>query len=71
VGIAAYVSSSMSVHERERGDGSKLLGEKKKKKNSHRAERAFTEFRFCAPSADTAELTHKLMREGKHSRFNH
>lgn len=47
-----------------RGDGSKLLG-KKKKKNSQRAERAFTEFRFCVLTADTAELTHKLMREGK------
>lgn len=29
VGIVAYVSSSMSVHEGERGDGSKLLGGKK------------------------------------------
>lgn len=29
MGIVAYVSSSMSVHEGERGDGSKLLGEKK------------------------------------------
>lgn len=28
VGIVAYVSSSMSVHEGERGDGSKLLGKK-------------------------------------------
>lgn len=26
--------------------------------------RAFTEFRFCVPTADTAELTHKLMRAG-------
>ncbi len=36
-----------------------------KKKNSQRAERAFTEFRFCVLTADTAELTHKLMREGE------
>lgn len=27
--------------------------------------RAFTEFRFCVPTADTAEQTHKLMREGE------
>lgn len=27
--------------------------------------RAFTEFRFCVPTADTAELTHKLMRAGE------
>lgn len=34
--------------------------------------RAFTEFRFCAPTADTAEQTHKLMREGeKKTHFNH
>lgn len=36
-----------------------------KKKNSQRAERAFTEFCFCVLTADTAEQTHKLMREGK------
>lgn len=35
------------------------------KKNSRRAERAFTEFRFCVLTADAAEWTHKLMREGK------
>lgn len=32
--------------------------------------RAFTEFRFCVPTADTAEQTHKLMGGGK-SHFNH
>lgn len=63
VRIVAYVSSNMSVHEGKRGDGSKLLG-KRKKKNSQRAARARTEFRFCVPAADTAEPAHKLMREG-------
>lgn len=64
MGIVAYVSSSMSVHEGEKGGWEQAVGEKKKK-NSQRAERAFTEFRFCVLTADTAELTHKLMREGK------
>lgn len=49
-----------------RGDGSKLFG---RKKNSQRAEGAFTEFRFCELTADTAELTHRLMREGKKRPF--
>lgn len=62
VGIVAYVSSSMSVHEGERGGWEQAVGGKK---HSQRAERAFTEFRFCVLTADTAELTHKLMREGK------
>lgn len=69
VGIVAYVSSSMSVHEGERGGWEQAVGEK----NSQRAEgeRAFTEFRFCVLTADAAEPTHKLMREGKRSHFNH
>lgn len=32
--------------------------------------RAFTEFRFCVPTADTAEKTRKLMG-GEESHFNH
>lgn len=59
MGIVAYVSSNMSVREGERGDGSKLL------KKAPRERRAFTEFRFCVPTADTAEQTHKLMRAGE------
>lgn len=56
----------MSVHGEERGDGSKLL--KKRLPES----RAFTEFRFCVPTADTAEQTHKLMGGGGgESHFNH
>ena len=47
---------------RGKGGWEQAVGEKKK--NSERAERAFTEFRFCVPTADTAEPTHKLMREG-------
>lgn len=33
--------------------------------NAESAERAFPEFRFCVLNADTAELTRRLMREGK------
>lgn len=49
------------------GDGSKLFKKKRLPES-----RAFTEFRFCVPTADTAEQTHKLMREGeKKAHFNH
>lgn len=54
-GIAAYVSSNMSARE---GGG---RGWERASPGEHRA---FTEFRFCVPTADTAELTHKLMRAG-------
>jgi len=47
-----------------RGEGSRLL-EKKGGKRSGRVERAFTEFSVCVLNADTAEQTHRLMREGK------
>lgn len=46
---------------RGKGGWEQAVGEK----NSQRPERAFTEFRFCVLTADTAERTHKLMREGK------
>lgn len=54
-GIAAYVSSNMSARE---GGG------RGRERASPREHRAFTEFRFCVSTADTAELTHKLMRAG-------
>lgn len=54
--MVAYVSSSMSVHQR-KGGGASCWGKKPRK------QRVFTEFCFCVVTADTAELTHKLMRE--------
>lgn len=51
----------MSVHE---GGREQAVG-KKGGKRSGRVERAFTEFRVCVLNADTAEQTHRLMREEK------
>lgn len=66
VGLAAYVSSRMSVHEGGReqaveGGGKKVRG---RMGNSERAEGAFPEFRFCVLNADAAELTRRLLRRG-------
>lgn len=67
MGLAAYVSSRMSVREGGKGGWEQAVWEKKK--TSQRVEGAFTEFRFCELTADTAELTHRLMREGKKRPF--
>lgn len=55
--MVAYVSSSNVSSSEERGV-EQAVGEKKPRK-----QRVFTEFCFCVVTADTAELTHKLMRE--------
>lgn len=48
-----------------RGEGSKLLGKRKKKTlESGGGGGGVTEFRFCVLNADTAELSGTLMREG-------